>query len=99
RASVRRSFPTRRSSDLISAVSLSLMDVQANLAGSTMAGVAAGGTFRAASLTATATGDAVAFARTFFIGFSIAGGAGSLTTATLRDRKSTRLHSSHVAIS
>src|SRR4029077_2124693 len=44
----------------VGAIALNLMDVQASLGGSTMAGIAAGASYKALSLTATATGDAVA---------------------------------------
>ena len=60
-----------------------VLDISANLGGSTTAGVADNGNLTAASLSATANGTATASATTKFVGVSLAGGSGSTANAML----------------
>ena len=85
-------YSTARNSNVaVSGLSITLLDVNASLAGSTTAGVADGGRVTASSLTGTATGNATAIAETRFVGFSIAGGQGSRTISSLNQTVAARV--------
>src|SRR5262249_45151676 len=65
-------FSTARNDNLsVSGLSIPVLDLTANLAGATAAGVADGGRLTAGSLSAIATGTATSTANTRFIGFSL----------------------------
>ncbi len=67
----------------VGGLSISVLNIAANLGGSTTAGVLAGGQLTASSLSATADGTDNASAITHFVGISVAGGSGSTTNAML----------------
>jgi Ca2+-binding RTX toxin-like protein len=81
----------RNSNVAVSGLSITILNVTASLAGSTTAGVADSGTLNAASLWATARGNATSISQTRFTGFSLAGGSGSATTASLTQTVNARI--------
>src|SRR5262249_47349282 len=67
----------------VSAVSVSIMTLDAELHGSPTAGVADFGHVEAASMNATATGNATSSATIVFVGVSIGGGSGATSKANV----------------